>query len=408
LGNLPWLVLALALMALSSALGLPTWACVLIALLIFGLSALGPQGLADSLSSGLTDLWTWDLTVSVALIAILGALMRELGQVEDIARGLRGLGLRGRSLMAVSSALFGLLPVPGGAILSASLVEEEEKALGMGVGGPATANLLFRHLNFFAYPFSPALMFLASPSMFNMDVFVLVLYLLPLSVAHVAASGLASFALTHGRELPPETGEARGRAAVELLRGLVPVLVAPLLKAVLAPLGAPELGFSIFVCASIAASLLLARSQVNRASLVGALRKSKAFNIAAPVLLAMLFRDAFKASGVSSELRAILASTPLPEVASYVLLCWALGLATGSAMLAMTVLPAGVSLAYGLSAYGGAVAGYIISPFHLCFIATAEYFGLKQARLYPRLLAYAAIMLASSAALAWAYGLLAL
>ena len=41
----------------------------------------------------------------------------------------------------------------------------------------------------------------------------------------------------------------------------------------------------------------------------------------------------------------------------------------------------------------------MISPLHLCFIVTAEYFGLKQAQMYPRLLVYAAVMVALSAGL---------
>ncbi|HEW89726.1 MAG TPA: DUF401 family protein, partial [Candidatus Bathyarchaeota archaeon] len=278
------------------------------------------------------------------------------------------------------------------------------------VRGPASANLLFRHLNFFAYPFSPALMFLAGPALLNTSVFFLVLALLPVSVLHITTSYAASFlklgARGHRRG-EPERALNRGRRgeATRLLRGLTPVVIAPALKAVLSWLGAPDLGFSIFVCASIIASLALAWREGGIArSTAKALRDSRAYNIAAPVLLAMLFRDAFKASAAPSELRSLFAFLPLPEVLSYVLLCWALGLATGSAFLSMTILPPGLSTPEVLMAYSGAVVGYIISPLHLCFIATAEYFGLRQAEMYPRLMAYASSMLVASTLLIWAYG----
>ena len=69
----------------------------------------------------------------------------------------------------------------------------------------------------------------------------------------------------------------------------------------------------------------------------------------------------------------------------------------------MTILPTGLSTAEVLMAYSGAVVGYIISPLHLCFIVTAEYFELRQVEMYPRLAAYAASMLVASPLLIWAY-----
>ena len=132
------------------------------------------------------------------------------------------------------------------------------------------------------------------------------------------------------------------------------------------------------------------------------LRKSKAHSLAVPVLFALLFRDAFKASGASEALRALLSGVPLPEVLALTLLCLALGLMTGSAMLSITVLPSGLSLAEVLPIYTGAVVGYVISPLHLCFIVSAEYFGLGQAEMYPRLAVYAVLTSGASLLAAWA------
>jgi len=132
------------------------------------------------------------------------------------------------------------------------------------------------------------------------------------------------------------------------------------------------------------------------------LRKSKAHSLAVPVLLALLFRDAFKASGASEALRAVLSRTPLPETLALTLLCLALGLMTGSSMLSITVLPSGLSLAEVLPIYTGAVVGYVISPLHLCFIVSAEYFGVRQAEMYPRLLVYAVLTSGAAFLAAWA------
>jgi len=401
LSVLVWLALALALMISLSALRLNVGYCILAGLLLFGALVLGPGELARCLCSSLLDLDLWDAVASVALIAILGSLMRELGQVDDIASGLRSLGLKGRNFIAVGSTTFGLLPLPGGAILSASLVEEEGRSEGMDARGPATANLLFRHFNFFAYPLSPVLIVLASPKVLNVDLYVLIAALAPAAVAHLIASYVASF-FRLKQEGSARTPHARNTARdpreglARLGRGLAPVLVAPVLNAV-------GLGLTLSVCGSIAASILLAHGQAREAprKMWVALKKSRAHNLAFPVLFAMLFRDVFKASEASEALREGLSFVPLPETLALMLLCFSLGIATGSGMLSIAVLPSGMRLSEVLPVYTGAVVGYIISPLHLCFIVSAEYFGLRQAEMYPRLLAYAALTLGMALASAW-------
>ncbi|OYT51524.1 hypothetical protein B6U66_03895 [Candidatus Bathyarchaeota archaeon ex4484_135] len=277
MSQLAYLLASIAIMVALSALGLHVAFCILAGLLVLGLLALGPRGLWAALSAGLTDLSIWDITASVALIAVLGSVMRELGQLDEMMDGLRSLGIRGRSLMAVSSALLGLLPVPGGAILSASVVDEERRNLKLGEKGPATANLLFRHLNFFIYPLSPALIFLAN----------------------LASSTVSSFyGLRPSGTSPRRPFNTKDLAG--LLKGLIPILAAPVLG---------SLGFwlSPSLCISILLSLLLAKpsKEVLKKVLQG-LRKSKAHSFAVPVLLALLFRTVFKASGASGVLRTLL------------------------------------------------------------------------------------------------------
>ena len=128
-----------------------------------------------------------------------------------------------------------------------------------------------------------------------------------------------------------------------------------------------------------------------------ALRRSKAVSFAFPVLCAMLFRGVFRASDVPEAMRGLMAATPLPEALLVFLISLSLGLATGSVMLPLAIsLPVGATLAEGVIAYTGAVVGYIISPLHLCFIVTAEYFRMEQAEMYPRLVAYLALACSTS------------
>jgi len=345
------------------------------------------------------DVELWDLTVSVALVAMLGAVMRELGQIDDITEGLRGMGVRGRGLMALGPAIFGLLPVPGGAILSASMVEKEGCDDKADPRASATANLLFRHVNFFLYPLSPALMFLASPKMLNTSVYSLVLTLLPYLSAHIASSYVASF---YGMSVSRgEGGGEQGRwreAAIELGKGLLPVLTAPILMVIgLMP--------SISLCFSLLASLLVAgpKRKTLKKALAG-IKKSRAISFSSPVLFAMLFRAAFSVSNAPKAVAGLLGASGMPMCVVLFLSALGLGLATGSAVLAAAVvMPEGADISTGALVYSGAVFGYIISPLHLCFIVSAEYFGLRQADMYPRLIAYLALSTVISLAFSWLF-----
>ena len=400
MNDLVALAVSLGLMIGLSVLRMSAGLCVLAGLLAFGLIALGPSAFAGTLYEGILDVELWDLTINVALVAILGAVMRELGQIDDITRGLKDMGVRGKGLMALGPAIFGLLPVPGGAILSASMVEEEGRGGNTDPRASATANLLFRHVNFFLYPLSPALMFLASPKMLNTSIYFLIIVLLPYLIAHITSSYMASFhgvsVLKHGEE---GKKERRWReAGIRLGRGLLPVLIAPILM--MAGLMA-----SISLCFSLLASLIIAGpgKKTMRKALVS-LRKSRALSFSSPVLFAMLFRSVFSASKAPEAVAELLGVSWMPRGLMLFLSALGLGLATGSAILAATIImPEGASVDMGALIYSGAVFGYIISPLHLCFIVSAEYFGLRQAEMYPRLIMYIAMATVLSLAFSWLF-----
>jgi len=279
------------------------------------------------------------------------------------------------------------------------MVEEEGRGLGAGKRGPAVANLLFRHVNFFIYPLTPAIIFMASREMLNVSTYIFMAALLPSTIAHVASSYVASFhrlrvARSGGSSEPEAVKSRRREALTALAKGFAPIITAPILVAL-------GLNMNLALCASIAVSLLLAKpsAETGRRALRG-LRKSRALAFSFPVLCAMLFRGVFKASDVPEAVRGLLSTIALPELVALYAFSMALGFATGSATLAAVImLPSGAGMAEGVTAYTGAVVGYVISPLHLCFIVSAEYFELRQAEMYPRLAAYAVLTTALSLAL---------
>ena len=65
---------------------------------------------------GLQDPVTLSLSMAVALISVLGVSLKETNLISGLIEGLRTI-LPGQVLLAIIPALFGLLSMPGGAMI---------------------------------------------------------------------------------------------------------------------------------------------------------------------------------------------------------------------------------------------------------------------------------------------------
>ncbi|MBS7610212.1 DUF401 family protein, partial [Candidatus Bathyarchaeota archaeon] len=120
-----------------------------------------PEKFFKILLEALTDLSTWDLALITTLIPILAYCMKETGMVDGLVRSMKG-SLPGRATVSILPALMGALPMPGGALLSAPLIEEEGRRLRLTGEDESYINVWFRHWNFFIYPLSSTLILASS------------------------------------------------------------------------------------------------------------------------------------------------------------------------------------------------------------------------------------------------------
>ena len=89
--------------------------------LLFGL--LVPEILEQGLAAAL-DLKTLRLVAAVLLITALGELLTEVGSMQRLVSSLQELFADRRLVLVSIPALIGLLPMPGGAMLSAPMIQE--------------------------------------------------------------------------------------------------------------------------------------------------------------------------------------------------------------------------------------------------------------------------------------------
>jgi integral membrane protein (TIGR00529 family) len=260
----------------------------------------------------------------------------------------------------------GLLPMPGGALLSAPILEKAGK--GVPADLISAINNWFRHLFILIYPLSPAL--IVSAQISNLDVYRAVLYLLPGFFLALFLGYVFFLRHINGRTAPEDNSSWK-----RLSMPLLVILTAPVLDFVLKrtlEMGTPAT--LIGITAGVSLSILFSRTRLD---LLGIARRMKPWNFGLIIIGMFLYLHVFQAS----EAGAAIAALPLPPLLLAVIAGFALGLLTGRVQL-----PASIIFPMYLGAVGFVAApifaviyvaiyfGYIISPVHPCLIVTCEYF----------------------------------
>lgn len=331
--------------------------------LILGLFTLSPAVVLDRVVYTITDSSIILLALAMGAIPIIGGTMKESGQIDSLVNNVR---IRRRYLLPFSAALMGLLPMPGGALLSAPILERG----GEGVSNDlkATINNWFRHLFILVYPLSPAL--IVSAKISSLDVYVAIIYLLPGLFLASILGYIFFLSRVQGSLSYPERFSWSA-----LTVPLIIILSAPALDFVLKrALSLGSLATLIGVTTGLSLSIVLSRKKLDlRKIAVG----MKPWNFSLIILGMFLYLHIFQASGAGN----LIATLPLPPLTLSVTAGFLLGLATGRVQLpASIILPVYLATADHITPfvfaliYIGIYFGYIISPVHPCLVVTCEYF----------------------------------
>ena len=155
------------------------WIAMVAAALVLAAFTLSPRETADSVWATLSDPGVILLALVVGLIPLIGGVLERSGRMDDLVENMR---IGQKPFLASSPALIGMLPMPGGALLSAPVVDKA--GAGMSPAAKAAANVWFRHVLYLAYPLGTALIasakiagitvYQAIPFLFAFFVFMLV------------------------------------------------------------------------------------------------------------------------------------------------------------------------------------------------------------------------------------------
>ncbi|MCR3955192.1 MAG: DUF401 family protein [Gudongella sp.] len=122
-------------------------------------SGLGILRLGETFMGVILDQYSRDTILTVAVIGILGNLLKQYGILQRIVDSLLGLITSKKVIMMIIPSMIGIMSVPGGAVLSAPFINSIGDELDIIPARRAAINLIYRHIAMFLFPFVSVLMF---------------------------------------------------------------------------------------------------------------------------------------------------------------------------------------------------------------------------------------------------------
>ena len=363
-----WIALAISLLLLLVISQRNLAVGMFVAATVLGLTTLSFQGFFDQVVVTFSDPSVVSLAGLVAIIAMVGGVLEESGEMENLVTNMR---IGKRPFLGASPALLGMLPMPGGALLSAPMVESSGDDLSGST--KAVINVWFRHILFLIYPLGPAL--IASAKIARLNVYQTIPYLAPFFLLSVVLGYFFMLRETKTKMEYSSDFSLRG-----LLVPLVVILMAPIADIVLKSFfnfPVPEYTTLIGVSLSFIAAIMVSR--YGPSELAKVTRKMEPWGYALIVLGMFTFLNVFKVSGAPEAIAEL--AFPLPVLV--VVVSFLLGLATGRIQAPASIIfpiffaRQGVGtmplVAFAM-AYFSIFIGYAISPIHPCVSVSVEYF----------------------------------
>jgi len=348
------------------------------------------------------DLLTLRLALAVVLIITLGELLRQTAGLKGMVEALQALIPNGRFVIAALPALVGLLPMIGGAMFSAPMVDEVGDQLGAEGARKTFVNYWFRHIWEPVFPVYPSMMLAAA--VLGLTTTQLVEAAWPLTVASVVGGLL--FGLLglprHGADDPPPI--PRAQSLRTLAASIWPIALVITLSLVL-PV---DERFTLILSLLVTIALMMVVKHVPLRDLGTILRERIPWKSVAVIFGALIFRRVLDNSSAVLATSDTLTDLHIPLTAMAFGVPFIAGLLTGfmaaafsigfPVILPLVVLDGGtIALEWVPWLMAGGFMGTMLSPVHLCLALTRVYFKAEWGPVY-RLLAPAALLVTATAA----------
>ena len=371
-------------------------------------------GLPTLLSSLLFDSTYYWMLAIVFGVSLLGAILKHLNKIPLLVSALETLIGSRAFVMPLLPMVIGTLPMPGGAYLSAPMVEQAAKGTKLSQEKKTVVNHWFRHLLEFIFPLYPGFLFAAK--MCNMDVRDFAYFTWPLAIIGSASAFLLLFA-----------NEDLGKIEVSVDKPWRHLWIAiwPVVTVVVLTMTIPRQWLNLsfiagsnrygdpFILALGASITLLAlRNSLWEWRLWKPwLQQAASGKIITMVTGTFVFKHALEITGLTKSLAPELTALGLPLPLLLGLVPFVVGLLVGYAvgfvgitfpvLLPLVTVGGVMDAKAAMWMYAAGWAGMMLSPAHICLVLTNEYFDSRWVPVLSYLALQGAVIAASAYVLAF-------
>ncbi|PIU56409.1 MAG: hypothetical protein COS87_02230 [Chloroflexi bacterium CG07_land_8_20_14_0_80_45_17] len=360
--------------------------------LIISLLVLPPHSLPDLMLQTLLSYQTLKLLAIIASALTLSRLMDVKGLLTSLAATMERIGPR--LALHLVPAVIGLVPMPAGALVSATALRDLAKRMGLTPEQATFINYWFRHLWEYSLPLYPAI--ITTSVILSVQLSSVMLTLLPMTALVIALGTVSSYRMLKPNKSRETKERMSKNIAYTLLRASWPILLVVALVL---------LGLDAVIAFPLTLALLALQQRVKWPESKMALKYGLDPKILFLLYAIMLYKATIEGSDAAYALFSDMQNIGLPALTVLAALPFLMGFATGIGMgfvgislpLLVPFLTLGSELnSYALLlAYTSGMVGLLLSPVHLCLILSTEYFKASLARVYryilPPLLAIEAV-----------------
>ena len=341
------------------------------------------------------DPMTFDgrLTLSVVLatfsVMLLSQLYKETGMINTLSENISKILKNPRVVLCILPAIIGLLPVAGGALMSAPLVDTEAEKLKLKPDRKAYINLWFRHTIFPVYPISQPI--IVAAALTGVAVPAIILRQIPVVLVMVATGYIIGFwRVSHTKIQEEDIAKAEGAKMKQFFTAFSPIMITIVAAVALGGISRDlsRQGFDVLIATIVGLAALILISRLSFKVFAKPFKSWSIYGIAFAAYGAFLLRSIMVNAGISQIFQNFVSNGNIDVILLLTLVPATLGLLTGSPQGGVAI---GASILTGILTFSPKIAalvyisaylGYTIAPTHLCFTFTAQYFKCPLGRLY--------------------------
>ena len=373
--------------------------------------------LVRSMLGALVAADTLNLAVAVYLVLLLAELMRSTHAMDDMVTTLQVLVPDGRLTLAMLPLMIGMMPMLGGAMFSAPMVDEVGARLKVSPERKTFVNYWFRHTLEYVFPLYSSLLMMAA--LLGVSVYDFIRASWPLSFValgsgvvwglvglrkdapdQVAAGNPTPLKVSAENTVPSPTMRPAD-AWRRLLHSTWPLLLVILSVVLL------QLHMVVTLVSVILLFLIVHRIGPSRWWQL--LKRSLPIGTFSAIFCVMIFKHVLQDAGAVAQIPAALGTLGLPAMLVAFVVPMMVGLLTGTAAAALALsvplvapLLVGGSMdpmGAGVWLFVGGFTGVLLSPLHLCLALTRVYFKANWVPLYRRIVPSVVVVVVAAIAL---------